>query len=46
MEQRRDTIPKRVRGTTWRGFAFDLGACMSQNIKFSGRGVGTRAASL
>jgi hypothetical protein len=37
-EQRRDTIPKRVRGTAWRGFIFDLGACMCQNIKCSGRG--------
>jgi hypothetical protein len=37
-EQRRDMIPKRVRGTTWHGFVFDLGAFMCQNIKCSGRG--------
>jgi hypothetical protein len=37
-EQRRDTIPKRVRGAAWRGFVFDLDACMCQNIKCSGRG--------
>jgi hypothetical protein len=38
VEQCRDTIPKRVRGTAWHGFVFDLGACMCQNIKCSGRG--------
>jgi hypothetical protein len=38
VEQCRDMIPKRVRGTTWRGFVFDLGACMCQNIKCSSRG--------
>jgi hypothetical protein len=37
-EQRRDMIPRRVRGTTWHGFVFDSGACMCQNIKCSGRG--------
>jgi hypothetical protein len=37
-EQRRDMIPRRVRGTAWRGFVFDLGACMCHNIKCSGRG--------
>jgi hypothetical protein len=46
-EQHRDMIPKRVRGTTWRGFAFDLGVCMCQKIKCSGRGSGepVRASS-
>jgi hypothetical protein len=39
-KQRRDMIPRRVRGTTWHGFVFDLGACMCQNIKCSGRGSG------
>jgi hypothetical protein len=38
VKQRRDMIPKRVRGTVWRGFVFDLGACMCQSIKCSGRG--------
>jgi hypothetical protein len=33
VEQRRDMIPKHVKGTAWRGFVFDLGACMCQNIK-------------
>jgi hypothetical protein len=37
-EQRRDMIPTRVRGMAWRGFVFDLGACVCQNIKSSGRG--------
>jgi hypothetical protein len=37
-EQRRDMIPKRVRGMAWREFVFDLGACMCQNIKCSGQG--------
>jgi hypothetical protein len=37
-EQRRDMIPRRVRGTAWRGFVFDLGAYMCQNIKCSCRG--------
>jgi hypothetical protein len=38
-EQRRDMIPRRVRGTaSWHGFVFDLGACMCQNIKCSGWG--------
>jgi hypothetical protein len=37
-EQSRDMIPRRVRGTTWRGFVFDLGTCMCQNIKCSGQG--------
>jgi hypothetical protein len=44
-EQRRDMIPTRVRGTAWRGFVFDLGACVCQNIKSSGRGAGVGAAS-
>jgi hypothetical protein len=39
-EQCRDMIPRRVRGTSWRGFVFDSGACMCQNIKCSGRGSG------
>jgi hypothetical protein len=38
VELRRDMIPRRVRGTTWRGFIFDLGTCMCQNIKCPGRG--------
>jgi hypothetical protein len=38
VEQRRDMIPRRVRGTAWRRFVFDLGAYMCQNIKCSGRG--------
>jgi hypothetical protein len=37
-EQRRDMIPRCVRGTTWHGFVFDLGACMCQDIKCFGRG--------
>jgi hypothetical protein len=37
-EQRREMIPRHVRGTTWCGFVFDLGACMCQNIKCLGRG--------
>jgi hypothetical protein len=37
-EQRMDMIPRRVRGTAWRGFVFDLGVCMCQNIKCSSRG--------
>jgi hypothetical protein len=37
-EQRRDTIPKCVRGAARRGFVFDLDACMCQNIKCSCRG--------
>jgi hypothetical protein len=37
-EQCRDMIPRQVRGTAWRGFVFDLGACMCQNIKCSGQG--------
>jgi hypothetical protein len=37
-EQRRDMIPRRVRGSTWRGFVFDSGTCMCQNIKCSGQG--------
>jgi hypothetical protein len=37
-EQRRDIIPRRVRGTTRRGFVFDPSACMCQNIKCSGWG--------
>jgi hypothetical protein len=37
-EQRRDMVPRRVRGTAWRGFVFDLGACMCQSIKCPGRG--------
>jgi hypothetical protein len=36
-EQRWDMIPKRVRGTTWCVFVFDLGACTCQNIKCSVR---------
>jgi hypothetical protein len=31
-------ILRRVEGTTWRGFVFDLGACMCQYIKCSGQG--------
>jgi hypothetical protein len=31
-------IPRRVRGTTRRGFVFDPGTCMCQNIKCSGWG--------
>jgi hypothetical protein len=27
-EQRRDMISRRVRGTAWRAFVFDLGICM------------------
>jgi hypothetical protein len=38
VEQHRDMIPRRVRGTAWRGFVFDLGACMCQNIKCPSRG--------
>jgi hypothetical protein len=37
-EQRRDMIPRRVRGAVWRGFVFDSGACMCHNIKCHGRG--------
>jgi hypothetical protein len=37
-EQRRDMNPRRVRGTTWRRFVFDLGACMCQDIKCPGQG--------
>jgi hypothetical protein len=33
VEQHRDMIPRRVRGTTRRGFVFDPGACKCQNIK-------------
>jgi hypothetical protein len=33
VEQRRDMIPRRVRGAARRGFIFDLGACRCQNIK-------------
>jgi hypothetical protein len=46
VEQRRDMIPRRIRGAAWREFAFDLGACMCQNIKCSDRGVGVGVASL
>jgi hypothetical protein len=37
VEQHRDMIPRRVRGTAWHEFVFDSGACMCQNIKCSGR---------
>jgi hypothetical protein len=37
-ERRRDMILRRVRGTAWRRFVFDLGAYMCQNIKCSGQG--------
>jgi hypothetical protein len=37
-EQRRDMIPKHVGGAAWRGFFFDPGACICQNIKCSRRG--------
>jgi hypothetical protein len=38
VEQCRDMIPRRVRGTTRRGFVFDPGTCKCQNIKFPYRG--------
>jgi hypothetical protein len=31
-KRRRDMIHMRVRGTAWRGFIFDFGVCMCQNI--------------
>jgi hypothetical protein len=31
-------IPRCVRGTAWRGFVFDLGACRCQSIKCPSRG--------
>jgi hypothetical protein len=37
-EQRRGMIPRHVRA--WRGFIFDLGTYMCQNIKHPGRGSG------
>jgi hypothetical protein len=45
VEQRRDMIPKLIRGAVWRGFVFHLGACMCQNIKCFGRGSRWGAAS-